>query len=84
MDEKREYMLASLRMVTEKTKEAYKEMATSIKDTVTGIVDAYNDTQQKRTDEESERLNEERDERLNRLDEEAMTEEGNNKGEGTH
>ena len=74
-DEKREYMLASLRMVTEKTKEAYKEMATSIKDAVTGIVDAYNDTQQKRTDEESERLNEERDERLNRLDEEAMTEE---------
>jgi preprotein translocase subunit SecG len=74
-DEKREYMLASLRMVTEKTKEAYKEMATSIKDAVTGIVDAYNDTQRKRTDEESERLNKERDERINRLDEEAMTEE---------
>lgn len=74
-DEKRAYMLNSLKIISEKTKEAYKEMAQSIKDSVSGIIEAYNDTQQKRTDEESERLDKERDERLGRLDEEALTEE---------
>lgn len=74
-DEKRAYMLNSLKIISEKTKEAYKEMAQSIKDSVSGIIEAYNDAQQKRTDEESERLDKERDERLGRLDEEALTEE---------
>lgn len=72
-DAKRRYQLDTLDLIQEKTQEAYKEMASAIKDAISGIVDSYVQMGEKQSEKERERLDTDKEYKLSRLDQDAMT-----------